>query len=141
MRQLLELETYIANVRWIGLAALVVAVVAWAVDITGLVYECPYCRVQRSVIGILGVFLMLPNPAHWIVRFLASVIGFFGGYVAAAQNFMGWRRMSAGEFAFYEQIYVDPFLLSGCALIIIAALVWLHFLVKPRRVSLGEVGS
>lgn len=125
-----QLNTYVDRVRLIGAIALLISVVAWASDLTGLVYECPYCRLQRTVIGVLGISLMLPNPSHWIARFLASALGFLGAHVAAAQNFMGWRRISAGEFSFHERLYIDPFLLSGCALFMIVALVWLHFLVE-----------
>ncbi len=131
MNQLFEVQTYVDRVRVIGFIALVISVVAWWSDISGFVYECPYCRTQRTVIGLLGISLMLPNPGHWIVRFFASVIGFLGAHVAAAQNFMGIKKISAGTFTFNERIYIDPFLLSGCALFIIIALVWLHFLVKP----------
>ena len=128
----LQLNTYLERVRLIGAIALVISIVAWWTDLSGLVYECPYCRVQRSVIGILGISLMLPTPGHWLVRFFAATIGFLGAHVAAAQNFMGWRRISVGEYSFHERFYIDPFLLSGCALFIIIGLAWLHFLVAPK---------
>ena len=131
MKQLLEINTYVDRVRLIGFVAIVISIVAWASDLTGFVYECPYCRTQRTVIGILGIFLMLPNPGHWITRYFATVIGFLGAHVAAEQNFRGWKKISAGTFTFNERIYIDSFILSGCALFIIVALVWLHYLVKP----------
>lgn len=131
MKQLFELNTYTDRVRLIGVIAIIISIVAWASDLTGFVYECPYCRTQRTVIGILGIFLLFPNPGHWIVRFFATVIGFLGAHVAAAQNFLGWKKISAGTFSFNERIYIDSFILSGCALFIIVALVGLHYLVKP----------
>lgn len=56
--------------------------------------------------------------------FVAIVI-WPGAVVAANQNFMGWAKISKGEFSFNEQLYIDPFLLSGGSLFIIIGLLWL----------------
>lgn len=122
---LFELETYTSRLRLIGTIALLISIATWTLDLTGLVYECPFCRTQRTVIGLLGVILMLPNPHFWVARYVGSVFAFLGAHVAAAQNFAGWRRISAGEFEFNDPVYTDSFLLSGCALFIIAGLTWL----------------
>ena len=71
-------------------------------EFVGTVYICPYCRVQRTVILLLGVAMILPFTHHWIVRFIASVVGFLGAVVAVNQNFMGWVKISKGTFAFNE---------------------------------------
>ena len=89
------------------------------------VYACPYCRMERTVILLLGLIMALPFSRHWITQYLASVIGFMGAVVAVNQNFMGWAKISKGEFAFNEQLYVDPFLLSGSALFILIGHLWL----------------
>ena len=94
-------------------------------ELAGTVYICPYCRVQRTVILLLGLIMVLPFCHHWITRYLASVMGFMGAVVAVNQNFMGWVKISKGEFAFNEQLYIDPFLLSGGALFIIIGQLWL----------------
>ena len=94
-------------------------------EFAGTVYICPYCRVQRTVILLLGLVMILPFSHCWITRYIASVIGFMGAVVAVNQNFMGWVKISKGEFAFNEQLYVDPFLLSGGALLIIIGQLWL----------------
>ena len=100
-------------------------------ELAGTVYICPYCRVQRTVILLLGVIMVLPFCHHWITRYLASVMGFMGAVVAVNQNFMGWVKISKGEFAFNEQLYIDPFLLSGGALFIIIGLLWLILTESP----------
>ena len=38
-------------------------------EFAGTVYICPYCRVQRTVILLLGVAMVLPFTHHWIVRY------------------------------------------------------------------------
>lgn len=111
--------------RWVGLAAILLAAATWAVDLTGLVYACPYCRVQRTVIGLLGVMLMLPNPAHWLSRYVSAVFAVFGLSVGGAQHFMGWKKIMAGTFTWGEYWYANAWVLSGAALFIITGLLLL----------------
>ena len=60
-------------------------------EFAGTVYICPYCRVQRTVILLLGVIMVLPFSKHWISSYLASVMGFMGAVVAVNQNFLKGR--------------------------------------------------
>jgi hypothetical protein len=53
------------------------------------------------------------------------VVGFLGAVVAVNQNFMGWAKISKGEFAFNENLFIDPFLLSTGSLFIILGQLWL----------------
>jgi hypothetical protein len=69
--------------------------------------------------------MLLPSPRHWIAKYAASVFGFLGAVVAVNQNFMGWTRISKGEFAFNENLFIDPFLLSTGSLFIILGQLWL----------------
>ncbi len=128
--KIFELDTYVQNMRLIGVVAIVISVAAWAVELAGLTYVCPYCRTQRTVIGILGIFLLFPNPGHWIIRYIGTVLGVLGLVVGATQHFRGWAKISAGEFTFHDPIYFDSFLLSGAALFIITGLVFLTFLYR-----------
>ena len=121
----LELAFWQRHQRTLGLIAIIIGAGAWGMEFAGTVYICPYCRVQRTVILLLGVIMVLPFSKHWISRYVASVMGFMGAVVAVNQNFMGWVKISKGEFAFNEHIYVDPFLLSGGALFIITGQLWL----------------
>ena len=128
------LQTLHHHLRWIALAAIAISVLTWAVDLAGLVYACPYCRSQRTVIGLLGALLLLPLPAlgHWAVRWLATVLAVFGAQVASRQHFGGWSKLSAGEFALAQKWWIDPFLLSGIALFLITGLVLLLWSVPGR---------
>ena len=122
---LLELNLWRQNQRALGLIAMVIGAGAWAMEFAGTVYICPYCRVQRTVILVLGLIMVLPFSRHWMARYVASVIGFLGAVVAVNQNFMGWVKISKGEFVFNEQLYIDPFLLSTGSLFIIIGQLWL----------------
>ena len=104
-------------------------------EFAGTVYICPYCRVQRTVILLLGVIMVLPFSKHWISRYAASVMGFMGAVVAVNQNFMGWVKISKGEFTFNEQLYIDPFLLSAGSLFIIIGQLWLILTKAPANSS------
>lgn len=122
---LFDLDFWQRHQRSLGIIAIAIGLGAWAMEFAGAVYICPYCRVQRTVIAILGIIMVLPIAHHWISKYLASVIGFLGAVVAVNQNFMGWMKISKGEFAFSEQLYIDPFILSSGALFIIIGQAWL----------------
>ena len=111
--------------RIVGLAAIAIAVATWAVDLAGLVYLCPYCRSQRTVIGLLGLLLLLPIPGHWLVRDLSAVFAVFGLAVGATQHFRGWAKIMSGKFTWGEHWYINSWMLSGFAILIITALVLL----------------
>lgn len=119
---MLELNWWMTRLRWLGLAAIVISVLAWTSEFTGLVYICPYCRAQRTVIGILGILAMLPNPGHWIVRYVATVLGAFGFIVGSEQHFGGWKKILNGKFTWGDQWYINSWMLSGFALFIIVGL-------------------
>ena len=131
------LETLQRHRHAIALAAILICLATWAVDLAGLVYTCPYCRSQRSVIGLLGVLLLLPlaSLGHWSVRWLATVLAVFGAQVASRQHFGGWSKISAGQFNLAERWWIDPFLLSGIALFLITGLVLLLWSLPARRTT------
>jgi hypothetical protein len=124
--------------RAVGAAAIVLALLTWSVDLTGLVYQCPYCRVQRTMIGALGLLLMLPDPAHWLVRYLSAIFALFGLAVASAQHFRGWQRIMGGEFEWGEQWYVNAWMLSGFAIFILTALLLLIWRGRPVSAATPE---
>ena len=122
---LLDLQFWYRQQRVLGVIGIVIGLGAWGMEFAGAVYVCPYCRVQRTVILLLGCVMLLPSPRHWIAKYVASVVGFLGAVVAVNQNFMGWVKISKGEFAFNENLFIDPFLLSTGSLFIILAQLWL----------------
>lgn len=131
----LELAFWQRHQRALGLIAIIIGAGAWGMEFAGTVYICPYCRVQRTVILLLGVIMVLPFSKHWISRYLASLMGLMGAVVAVNQNFMGWVKISKGEFAFNEQLYIDPFLLSAGSLFIIIGQLWLILTKAPTNGS------
>ena len=131
----LDLHFWRQNQRVLGIITIAIGVGAWGMEFAGTVYVCPYCRVQRTAILLLGLIMVLPFSRHWIAQYLASVVGFMGAVVAVNQNFMGWVRISKGTFTFSEQLYVDPFLLSGAALLIIIGQLWLILTNAPTSAA------
>lgn len=117
-------DFYQQNIRILGVIAILVSLGAWAMDWLDVVYACPFCQVQRTVIGLLGVLMLLAS-SHFIVKYVATVIGFFGAGVAMMQHFRGWVRIHKGEFSWYEPFYLDAFLLSAAAMFIIIAQLWI----------------
>ncbi len=132
----LQPETLLRNIRWLGLVAIIISIGAWAMDLSGVVYVCPYCRTERTVIGLLGLIMLLPNPGHWLARYVATVFAVLGLVVAAEQHFGGWKKISAGTFTMGDHWYLSPFLLAGCALFIITGQLLLLYAHAERRRSL-----
>ena len=126
----LDLAFWQRHQRALGFIAIIIGAGAWGMEFAGTVYICPYCRVQRTVILLLGIIMVLPFCRHWISRYLASVMGFMGAVVA-----VGWVKISKGEFAFNEQLYIDPFLLSAGSLFIIIGQLWLILTEAPANGS------
>lgn len=118
-------QTLLRYRRWVGLLAILISVLTWTSDLVGFVYECPFCRVQRTVIGLLGLLLLLSNPAHWLVRYLSAVLAVFGLAVASTQHFRGWAEIMGGKFKWGQHWYINPWMLSGFALFIIVGLLLL----------------
>ena len=130
-----ELQFWQRNQFALGVLTILIGAGAWGMEFAGTVYICPYCRVQRTVILLLGIMMILPFAHHWVMKYFASVIGFLGAVVAVNQNFMGWVKISKGEFAFNEQLYIDPFLLSSGSLFIIIGQLWLLIMAKRESTA------
>lgn len=124
---MLQLEFWTGRLRLLGLIAIAISIATWAMELTGLVYVCPYCRTQRTVIGLLGLLMLTPNPGFWISRYLGAVLAVFGLVVGSTQHFAGWRKIMKGEFVLSPKVYDDAFLLSGAAIFIITAQILLLY--------------
>jgi len=127
--KLFELDFYLDNIRILGVIAIIVGMGAWVMDWMDWVYVCPFCRAQRTVIAILGVFMLLPNTKHFIIKYITCILGFYGLHVASAQHFRGWVSIQRGDRGFLsENWWIDSWILSFFAISIIVAQVWMIFL-------------
>lgn len=90
----------------IGIVSILVSITTWVMDLTGLVEQCIYCRTQRTVIGLLGIVMLLP-AIKYLLAYIGYVLGFFGSHVASAQMFLNLRHEHFGLM----------FTLSSCALL------------------------
>jgi hypothetical protein len=91
------LDWLTGHIRLLGILAIAVSLVTWWIDLSGLVYECIYCRSQRTAIGLVGLLMLLPDPRHWVVRYTAVAICFFGADIAVDQMFLVIRNINAGR--------------------------------------------
>jgi disulfide bond formation protein DsbB len=107
------------NVHLIGASAVFLSIATWAMEFGGVVEVCPYCQVQRTAIGVLGVLLLLPMRGCWWIRYAAGVVGAFGAVTAATQHFNGWMAIHKGTFQGFSPIYASGFLLSAFALMVL----------------------
>ncbi|WP_154222064.1 hypothetical protein [Marinicella rhabdoformis] len=119
------LNLLIKNKKKLGLIAIAISILTWFLEFYGVVYVCPYCRTQRTIIGLLGLSLLLPNTRNWLNLYVATTLAIFGFFVASYQHFEGWKKIMSGKFIWGEQWYLNSWLLSGFALFIISGLLLL----------------
>lgn len=79
----------------IGLFAIVCCLVTWGLDLSEMVIQCPYCRVQRTMIGVLGVMAILPKHRNGLLRYAAYSLTFFGADISVDQMFLS---IKSGDF-------------------------------------------
>jgi len=105
------------RLRLLGIVAIPIGGGGWMMEFADTVYICPYCRVQRTVIMLLGFMMILPFAYHWVSQYFSSVIGFLGAVVAVNQNFMGWMKISKAEFTLPTRSTSTPsyFLSAHCS--------------------------
>ena len=120
------------NLRLLGVLAILICLVTWALDLAGLVYACPYCQVQRTAIGAAGVAMLLPDPRVWWVRYGVTVVCFLGAHVASAQLFLVYRNLTSGQLS----NPVNLVLATG-ALFILVGQAMLLFTPKPEEATDG----
>ena len=104
------LKRYHVHIAWLAILS---AIFTWGLDLMGFVSECPYCEVQRTIIGVLGVIALLPQHKNTLLRYICYLIAFFGANVSGDQIFLHIK----------DEIFLSPSLyLAICALILIGAL-------------------
>jgi len=121
----------------IAFLAIAISLFAWLTEWADFVYVCPYCRVQRTVIGLLGL-LLLAKPLHWLNRWIASTLAGLGLVVAAMQHFNGWKKIMSGDFSWGDYWYANAWMLSGFALAIITGLILYLWAWRPIPIAVNE---
>lgn len=106
----------------IGITAILISLITWTLDLSHLVEICIYCRIERTIIGILGIIILLPLPRD-LQNYFSLVFGFFGGSVVSHHIFL---------LIDYHTYHLE-FLLALCALLIIVALVYLTVKLQKLR--------
>jgi len=93
-----------ALLRWLnghfkilGVLGILLCVGTWALDLTGVVHPCAYCRTQRTAIGLVGILMLFPNPRAWWLRWPGAVLCYFGAHVASEQLFMILYAIDEGK--------------------------------------------
>jgi disulfide bond formation protein DsbB len=95
------------------LIAIIACIFTWYLDLAGLVFKCPYCRVQRTIIGLLAIIGLLPDHKNSLLRYICYLLAFFGADVSGDQIFLS---IKVGMFPTINSI------LASCAFVLIGAL-------------------
>src|SRR5579872_2536594 len=89
----------IKYIKMCGYLAIVISLATWALDLTELVNKCAFCRTQRTIIGILGVFMILPFNTSEIIKYVSIVFGVFGTHVSCQQIWGYFHNYLRGDTA------------------------------------------
>ncbi|MFD0846867.1 disulfide bond formation protein B [Sphingosinicella xenopeptidilytica] len=123
---LTALSNLLLNRRLVGAVVLAIVLFTLALDVTGLVHPCPYCRMQRFALGVISIVLLFRFYNALLSRYIVAVVGMMGLVVGIMQNFNHLKKMNKGEFDWSALSIGHPWVLSGLAIL---TLVWLFFLV------------
>lgn len=114
------------NRRLVAAGVMAVVLFTLALDIAGVVFPCPYCRVQRGALGVLSLVLLLGVQDRLAGRYVALLAGGYGLIVGVTQNFNHLKKINAGKFDWSALWIGHPWVLSGLAVL---ALTWLLMLI------------
>lgn len=114
MLKYLEADNLVKPLAWF---AIVVSIVTWGMELSGMVSICAYCQTQRTMIGLVGIVMLIPR-VNIITNYLILVLGSFGAYVAALQIFNNFYRGAFNEHWIY---------LASCAFLILIAQLLVSF--------------
>lgn len=122
------------TIKLTAIASIAISMIAWTMDLTGLIYECPYCRVQRTAIGIVGLMMLTPFVKSIVVNWSARSVAGLGFVVAAQMHFLMIKDVLDGKMedalmAIWEN---GLFLSAGAMLILTAQLMLLSIVFKTR---------
>lgn len=101
----------------IGALFIIVSAVTWHMDLTGMVPPCEYCQTQRTLIGILGLTLIIDSS---LIHYLLSLyLVLFGIDVGLAQVFLHVQEKTlfATMFTYLAMTATYAFFLSGLVIL------------------------
>ena len=101
----------------IGLITILISISTWAMDLTGLVEKCIYCRSERTVIGLNGIVFLFP-AIKYLTSYICTALGFFGVNVASAQIFLNLEE---------DRFGIMFFLAIGALLIIVMQIILAYY--------------
>jgi uncharacterized membrane protein len=111
----------------LGISGILISIVTWTLDLSDLAIHCIYCRTERTVIGLMGIMMLLPVWGSYWTRFFFYPLAFLGAHVAASQIFLHLQ---------HANIWKTTFVFSSAALGIIIGLMifmWERLIPSPFK--------
>jgi hypothetical protein len=112
---LLEADRLVKPLAWFAIA---VSISTWVMELTGMVSVCPYCQTQRTMIGLVGIVMLLPW-VNIITLYCTLVLGSFGAYVAAMQVWNNFLKKAFDGYWLY---------LAACAFLLLSGQLIVQFM-------------
>ena len=108
-------------IRLLGWLAIAISVFTWWLDLSGIVNTCPFCRTERTMIGLLGLVMVLP---HWryVTVFLTIVFAALGLSTASQHLFL---MIKNGHFSFNTPFVIGALCIISGQLLVLVERTWM----------------
>ncbi|WP_062260329.1 hypothetical protein [Endozoicomonas arenosclerae] len=115
----LVLSRYIRPLGWIAIA---ICAVTWWMDLAEVVKTCPFCRTERTAIGLLGVLMVLPHYRYISIFFTCLVAAV--GLVTASQHL--FLMIKTWHFSLNTPLVIAALCLISGELLLLIERTWMH---------------
>lgn len=115
-----------ALVRPFGFFCVLLCLLTWGFDALSWVEPCWYCRLQRTIVGLLGIILIIRRP-HMLLEYVSLVMGSFGIYLASRQLMDNFLQ------GFFDRINI--YFAAGSLLLIVGAVYVICHLQRIKSIN------
>ncbi|WP_162902353.1 disulfide bond formation protein B [Facilibium subflavum] len=71
---------------------LIACIYTWYLELSGQIYSCPYCQVQRAMLGILSLLVLIKPIYPRLFLYISLPVAIFGIDIAGDQIFFIYKN-------------------------------------------------
>lgn len=90
------IQYLVKNIRILGILFISICLATWTYDLL-TEHACIYCRVQRSSMGIIGLFMLAIHRFPALLKFLSLGVGILSIDTSGDQIFLVLKNIHAGN--------------------------------------------
>ena len=113
----------------LGCIAIAICVCTWLLDLFEVVQTCPFCRTERTVIGLLGVLMVLPHY-RYVTIFFTILFASIGLVVASQHLFL---MIKTWHFSWNTPLVIAALCILSGELLVLIERTWLLRKSREKR--------